>query len=197
MKLIWWRSEFSIENEMLIWSLSSKLSNCRKRKKNKKWCDNWSIKLSFENSLNVETLVWCVFIQYIKFVVVVSSYSLLNTSIENQTSKSISFYSWKRQFNIDRNIKLARALLTRVMIILRNLLVQLLVQLNNADDDVVQKKKTNFRVFVILVAHTSVEINSQRSIHQFDTSRRIQLNSVSKNFWRSCWWFTNAACWVA
>ena len=101
MKLIWWRSEFSIENEMLIWSLSLRLSNWRRRKrKSKKWCDNWSIKLSLENSSNVETLVWCVFIQYIRFAVVVSSYSFLNTNIENQTSRSISFYSWKRHLTL-------------------------------------------------------------------------------------------------
>ena len=102
-----------------------------KEEEEKKRWNSWSIKLSIENSSNVEALVWNVFIQYIKFVVAVSSYSLLNTSIENQTSKSISFYSWKRQFSIDKNIKLARALLTRVMIIFRDLLAQLLVWFNN------------------------------------------------------------------
>ena len=72
-----------------------------KEKKEEKW-DNWSIKLSIENSSNVETLVWCVFIQYIKFVVAVSSYSLLNTSIENHISKSISFYSWKLHLTLTK-----------------------------------------------------------------------------------------------
>ena len=81
-----------------------------KKEEEKRW-NSWSIKLSIEDSFECwNAFVLSVFIQYIKFIVVVSSYSLLNTSIENQTSRSISFYSWKRQFNIDKNIKLARAL---------------------------------------------------------------------------------------
>ena len=100
-KLTWWRSKFSIEDEMLIWSLNSELSNWRRRKKRRrKKCDNWSIELSLEDLSNVEALVWDVFIQYIKFAVVVSSYSFLNTSIESQTSRSISFYSWKRHLTL-------------------------------------------------------------------------------------------------
>ena len=99
---------FDHELKVIVWRwsadliINSRLSNWRRKRRSKKWCDNWSIKLSLENSSNVEALVWCVFIQYIKFAVVVSSYSLLNTNIENQTSKSISFYSWKLHLTLTK-----------------------------------------------------------------------------------------------
>ena len=49
---------------------------------------------------NAEALVWCASIQYTRFAVAASSYSLLGTSIESQTPRSISFYSWKRHLTL-------------------------------------------------------------------------------------------------
>ena len=58
----------------------------------------------------------------------------------------------KATFNTDRNTKLARALLTRVMIILRDQLAQLFVWLNNKRRWCNSKEEINFRVIIILVS---------------------------------------------
>ena len=129
-KLIWWRSKLSIENEMLIWSLTQNY-HWRKRKRKKSW-NSWSIKLSLESSIECRSIrLMCFYsihwdLLMLCFVILIFKHEHWESNFEINL---VLFM--KATFNIDKNIKLARALLTRVIIILRNQLAQLLVWLNN------------------------------------------------------------------
>ena len=50
-KLIWWRSKLSFEEKMLIWSLTQDYRIDEKEEEKENW-NNWSIKLSLENSID-------------------------------------------------------------------------------------------------------------------------------------------------
>ena len=129
-KLIWWRSKFSIEGEVLTWSLTQNY-HWRRRRKRRNW-DSWSIKLSLEDSIECRsTRLMCFYsihwgLLMLCLVILTSRHEHWESNFEINLALFM-----KATFSTDRDTKLVRALLTRVMIILRDQFAQLLVWLNN------------------------------------------------------------------
>ena len=122
-------SKLSIEEKMLIWSLTQSYRIDEKEKEN--W-DNWSIELSLEDSSNVETHSFEMFLFNTLNLLMLCLVILTSRHEHWESNFEINLVLlMKATFNTDKDIKLARALLTRVMIIFRDQLVQLLVWLNN------------------------------------------------------------------
>ena len=140
-------------------------------------------------SSNVETFVWDVFIQYIRFAVAVSSYSLLNTNIENQTSRSISFYSWKRHLTLTEILNSFEQYRHEWWSYFEINSFSYSYDSTTNSDDVIQKKKINFRVIIILVNIDECWDRFSTIFHR-DAFARIKTSKKRicwKRSWTSSW----------